>query len=410
MLTKLIHTTSKSRHVCSKVNATLSSTFHSTALTQDRKYGENTDKKHLSRSSSFSDDTLKNQLFTSNNNNTKRNGMSKPVVAIAGGTGAVGIEMRKCLEKLDFPIHHLRVFAHPSEEGDMVDFNGAQYPCEVVNEDSFTNIDIALFSAGDDFSKEWAPKAAAAGCVVVDNSPAFRMDPDVPLVVPEVNAHAVSKHNGILANPNCTTILMNVPVYPLHKAFDVKRAVVSTYQAASGAGLDAMRELEQQARDWSNGDPLTQDIFGRQYIWNLFNHNSPQYLDNGYNEEEWKMVEETPKIFEGPFKVAVTCVRVPVLRAHCESINLEFNTKVTLEEVYDVLEKAPGIRIVDDRVNNKHPEPLDASGEFDILVGRIRYDQSLEEGYGIEMFIAGDQLLKGAALNAVQIAELLLEK
>ena len=336
--------------------------------------------------------------------------MKRPVVAIAGATGAVGIEMRQCLERLNFPIHQLRVFAHPSELGDIVDFSGDQYHCEVVDKDSFNDIDIALFSAGDDFSKEWAPKAAAAGCVVVDNSPAFRMDKEVPLIVPEVNAHAVSKHNGILANPNCTTILMNVPVYPLHKAFDVKRAVVSTYQAASGAGLDAMRELEQQARDWSNGDPLTQDIFGRQYIWNLFNHNSPQYLDNGYNEEEWKMVEETPKIFEGPFKVAVTCVRVPVLRAHCESINLEFNTKVTLEEVYDVLEKAPGIRIVDDRVNNKHPEPLDASGEFDILVGRIRYDQSLEEGYGIEMFIAGDQLMKGAALNAVQIAELLLEK
>ena len=248
-----------------------------------------------------------------------------------------------------------------------------------------------------------------------------------------------------MANPNCTTILMNVPVFPLHQAFGVERAVVSTYQAASGAGLDAMRELEQQARDWANGDALTQDIFGRQYLWNLvsrccwcccsgewspscsfarlifgscffllflsqFNHNSPQYQDNGYNQEEWKMVEETPKIFEGPFKVAVTCVRVPVLRAHCESINLQFKQKVTLEEVYSVLNNSPGIRIVDDRVNNKHPEPLDASGEFDILVGRIRYDQSLEEGYGIDMFIAGDQLLKGAALNAVQIAELLLEK
>jgi aspartate-semialdehyde dehydrogenase len=241
------------------------------------------------------------------------------------------------------------------------------------------------------------------------------MDPDVPLVVPEVNAHAAARHKGIIANPNCTTILMNVPVHPLHKAFGVERAVVCTYQAASGAGLDAMSELEQQARDWAagkSGDGLTQDIFGRQYIWNLFCHNSPQYQDNGYNEEEWKMVVETPKIFEDDRpRVAVTCVRVPVLRAHCESINLQFQNKVgSLDEIYEVLHAAPGIRVVDDRVNNKHPEPLDASGEFDILVGRVRWDQSVDEGYGIDMFIAGDQLLKGAALNAVQIAELLLEE
>ena len=208
----------------------------------------------------------------------------------------------------------------------------------------------------------------------------------------------------------CAHSLMNVPVYPLHKAFGVERAVVSTYQAASGAGLDAMRELEQQARDWAEGKPLTQEIFGRQYIWNLFSHNSPQYQDNGYNQEEWKMVEETPKIFEGPFKVAVTCVRVPVLRAHCESINLQFGRTVTLDEVNSVLRAAPGIRLVDDRVNNRHPEPQLASGEDEILVGRVRLDQSVETGYGIDMFIAGDQLLKGAALNAVQIAELLLEK
>jgi aspartate-semialdehyde dehydrogenase len=171
-----------------------------------------------------------------------------------------------------------------------------------------------------------------------------------------------------------------------------------------------MRELEQQARDWAKGDPLTKDIFGRQYIWNLFSHNSPQYIDNGYNQEEWKMVEETPKIFEGPFRVAVTCVRVPVLRAHCESINLQFGRKVILDEVYSVLRAAPGIRLVDDRAANQHPEPQLASGEDEVLVGRVRLDQSVEEGYGIEMFIAGDQLLKGAALNAVQIAELLLEK
>lgn len=236
------------------------------------------------------------------------------------------------------------------------------------------------------------------------------MDPKCPLVVPEVNPQAVSAHNNIIANPNCTTILMNVPVWPLHQAFGVERAVVSTYQAASGAGLEAMKELEQQARDWANGDKLTQDIFGRQYIWNLFSHNSPQYPESGYNQEEWKMVEETPKIFGGPFRVGVTCVRVPVLRAHCESINLQFKRKVSLDEVYSVLKAAPGIRLVDDRANNQHPEPQLASGEDEVLVGRVRHDVSSEPGYGIDLFIAGDQLLKGAALNAVQIAELLLEK
>jgi len=351
-----------------------------------------------------------------------KNGMRLPRVGVAGATGAVGIEMRKKLEERNFPMESIKLFAHPSEEGTPIQFGGKTYKCESVSEGSFDDLDICLFSAGGGFSKEWAPKAAAAGCVVVDNSSVFRMDPKCPLVVPEVNPHAVKGHNNIIANPNCTTILMNVPVFPLHKAFHVERAVVSTYQAASGAGLDAMKELEQQARDWADGkSPVTQEIFGRQYIWNLFSHNSPQYQDNGYNEEEWKMVEETPKIFEGPFKVGVTCVRVPVLRAHCESINLQFSRRVTLAEVYEVLNKAPGIRVVDDRVNNQHPEPQKVSGLDEILVGRVRHDVSAHAadggasvtdagGYGIDMFIAGDQLLKGAALNAVQIAELLLIK
>jgi aspartate-semialdehyde dehydrogenase len=372
-------------------------------------------KQPVSRSSESAPE-LRELLFSRQNKMPrKKNGLRRPNVGIAGATGAVGIEMRRCLEERQFPINELALFAHPDEEGDLVEFAGERYPCEVAGDGAFDGLDIVLFSAGSEFSVEQAPKAAAAGCIVVDNSAEFRMDPDVPLVVPEVNAHAAARHKGIIANPNCTTILMNVPVHPLHKAFGVERAVVCTYQAASGAGLDAMSELEQQARDWAagkSGDGLTQDIFGRQYIWNLFCHNSPQYQDNGYNEEEWKMVVETPKIFEDDRpRVAVTCVRVPVLRAHCESINLQFQNKVgSLDEIYEVLHAAPGIRVVDDRVNNKHPEPLDASGEFDILVGRVRWDQSVDEGYGIDMFIAGDQLLKGAALNAVQIAELLLEE
>jgi len=341
-----------------------------------------------------------------------KNGLKVPNIAVAGASGAVGIEMLKMIESRGVPFNELTLFAHPDEKGETVEFMGKSYELQVIEEGCFDDLDIALFSAGGSISEVWAPKAVEAGCIVVDNSSVFRMDPSTPLVVPEVNAHAVAGHNGIIANPNCTTIIMNVPVYPLHKAFGVKRAVVSTYQAASGAGLLAMQELEQQAHDFAKGDPLTQDIFGRQYLWNLFSHNSDIYLDKGYNEEEWKMVEETPKIFETPFKVAVTCVRVPVLRAHCESINLEFERKVTLDEIYEVLGSAPGVQVVDDRAANQHPEPLLASNQENILVGRVRYDNTQgtpEDGYtGIEMFVAGDQLLKGAAQNAVQIAEVLI--
>lgn len=346
-----------------------------------------------------------------------KNGMSRPNVAIVGATGAVGIEMRRCLEERGFPCNTTTFFAHADERGTPIEFAGKEYECQVVGDDgsTFDGLDIALFSAGSEFSQKYAAEAARRGCVVVDNSAEFRMEPDVPLVVPEINAHAVRRHQGIISNPNCTTILMNVAVYPLHQAFGVERAVVSTYQAASGAGLDAMAELQQQAIDWSHGksgEEITQDIFKRQYIWNLFSHNSPQDPIHGYNEEEWKMVEETPKIFEDEnIRLTCTAVRVPVIRSHCESINLQFKNPIaSLDKVYEVLHNAPGIRVVDDRVNNKHPEPLDASGEFDVLVGRVRWDHSMEQGYGIDMFIAGDQLLKGAALNAVQIAEVLLEK
>lgn len=341
-----------------------------------------------------------------------KNGLSKPNIGIAGATGAVGKEIMGCIEKRGFPYNDIKMFAHPDEAGDKVDFMGNSYTVEAMGDSSFDDLDIALFSAGGGISEVFAPKAAAAGCVVVDNSSHFRMDPSTPLVVPEVNGHAVKGHNGIIANPNCTTILMNVPVYPLHKMAGVKRIVVSTYQAASGAGLDAMVELEQQARDWVEGkEEVTQEIFGRQYVWNLFSHNSDIYLDTGYNEEETKMIEETPKIFEDDsINISITCIRVPVLRAHCESINIEFEREVSLEEVHACLNAAPGVKVVDNRETNKHPEPLDASHGYDVLVGRIRHDNGQKKGYGIEMFIAGDQLLKGAALNAVQIAELLLEE
>lgn len=235
------------------------------------------------------------------------------------------------------------------------------------------------------------------------------MTDGVPLVVPEVNPEAALTHAGIIANPNCSTIIACVPVWPLHKKAGVTRMVVSTYQAASGAGLAAMEELEQQARDWVAGDPMTQEIFGKQYMFNLFSHNSDIDAETGYNEEETKMIKETAKIFgTTDVRVSATCVRVPVLRAHCESINLTFEGKITPDEAREILRASPGIKIVDDREANVHPEPLAASGQDDVLVGRLRKDNSQADGHGLEMFVAGDQVRKGAATNAAQIAELLL--
>jgi aspartate-semialdehyde dehydrogenase len=236
------------------------------------------------------------------------------------------------------------------------------------------------------------------------------MTDGVPLVIPEVNPEAAMQHSGIIANPNCSTIIMNLVVWPLHQELGVKRIVVSTYQAASGAGAAAMDELEQQGHDWSAGRPLTKDIFGRQYVWNLFSHNSKIDLDSGYNEEELKMIHETRKIFDDPsIGVTATCIRVPVLRAHCESINLTFDRPLLHDQhALEILENAPGITICDDRENNRFPEPLMVSGEDDCFVGRIRPDFSQREGYGLDLFVAGDQIRKGAALNAVQIAEIFI--
>ena len=334
-----------------------------------------------------------------------------PRIAIAGVTGAVGQEFLRILEHRDFPYASIKMLASARSAGSQVVFKGDAHTVEELTADSFDDVDLALFSAGGSISKQYAPLAAEKGCVVVDNSSAFRMDPDTPLVVPEVNPQDIEKHQGIIANPNCSTIIMNVPVWPLHQAFGVKRVVASTYQAASGAGAKAMAELEQQARDWVAGQPLTQAIFGRQYLWNLFSHNSDIDPQTGYNTEETKMIKETRRIFhDDDIRVSVTCVRVPVLRAHSESINLTFSQPVTEQQVREVLADAPGVSIMDDRTTNRHPEPLDASDKDDVYVGRIRPDLGQDEGYGIEMFIAGDQIRKGAALNAVQIAELLLDR
>lgn len=263
-----------------------------------------------------------------------------PNVAIAGVTGAVGQEFLRILNERNFPINKVKFLASARSKGKEIEWRNEKHVVEELREDSFEGVDIALFSAGGGRSKQFAPAANKAGCIVIDNSSAYRMDPNVPLVVPEVNPEAVKEHKGILANPNCSTIIMNVPVWPLHKRYGLKRIVCSTYQAASGAGAAAMEELEMQASNWVNKEPLKQDIFGRQYLWNLFSHNSAVDMTNGYNEEELKMVNETKKIFRNPtLPVTATCIRVPVLRAHCEALNLEFEKPVSEEEVKEILSK-----------------------------------------------------------------------
>ncbi len=328
-------------------------------------------------------------------------------VAIVGATGAVGQEFIKVLEKRNFPVGKIKFLASKRSEGREVVFRGEKYKVEVLGEDSFKGVDLALFSAGSSISREFAPIAVKAGAIVVDNSSAFRMDKDVPLVVPEVNPEDVEWCKGIIANPNCSTIIMVVPVWPLYKEFGVKRIVVSTYQAASGAGWRAMQELIDQTKDYLAGKEVKPNVLPHIYAFNLFSHNS-KIDDTGYNEEERKMVNETRKMFhKDDIMITATCVRVPVLRAHSEAINLTFEKPVDENKVREVLSKAPGVKIVDDRERNYFPMPIDASEQDDVLVGRIRKDISQPDGCGLDMFVSGDQLLKGAALNAVQIAELL---
>ncbi len=328
-------------------------------------------------------------------------------VAVVGATGAVGLEFISLLEQGGLNTRRVRLLASARSAGQTLMLGGDKVTVEELTADSFTGVDLAFFSAGGGISKTFAPPAVQAGAVVVDNSSAFRMDPNTPLVVPEVNPQDVKQHQGIIANPNCSTIIMVVPVWPLHQQNPIKRMVVSTYQAASGAGKAAMEELEQQTRDVLAGKPALPRIIPVQYAFNLFSHNSA-IGENGYNVEEMKMVHETHKMFhDGNIRIAATCVRVPVMRAHCESINLEFTNPITPDEVRAILADAPGVKIVDQREPQHFPMPIEASGQHDVLVGRIRQDISQPDGRGIEMFIAGDQLLKGAALNGFQIAQLL---
>ena len=355
------------------------------------------------------------------------NALEHPSLAIAGVTGAVGQEFLAVLAERNFPIGELKLLASARSAGREVSFGGRTHVIEELKEDSFEGVDLALFSAGGGVSKEYAPLAVDAGCTVVDNSSAFRMTDGVPLVVPEVNPEAIAAAGiglgagdrpGILANPNCSTILMLVVVHPLHAAAGVKRIVASTYQAASGGGAAAMSELEQQTReslDEAGGREVrSKAVFGRTYAFNLFSHNSPMQ-PNGYNQEELKMVHETHKIWGQDARpeaertgITATCIRVPVMRAHAESLNLTFERDLREGEARELLSRAPGVTVVDDRASETFPTPLDASGTDPVQVGRIRRDLSQPEGRGLDLFLCGDQIRKGAALNAVQIAELLL--
>lgn len=335
--------------------------------------------------------------------------MSKNVnVAILGATGAVGQELLNLLAEREFPLKNLKLLASPRSAGSKIAFKGQEITVEAVGEDSFENIDIVLASAGGSTSKAWAKKAVAAGAVVIDNSSAFRMDDDVPLIVPEINPEAAVNHQGIIANPNCTTILMGVAIYPLHRVQPIKRVVVATYQSASGAGARAMEEARTQARDILDGKEPKAEVLPYPIAFNLFPHNSP-LNDRGYCEEEMKMVNETRKIFDAPeIRVSATCVRVPILRAHSETINLEFDRPFEVAQARDLIAAAPGVKLVEDWQSNYFPMPIDATGQDPVLVGRIRQD--ISHPCGLELWLCGDQIRKGAALNAVQIAELLLEK
>jgi aspartate-semialdehyde dehydrogenase len=336
---------------------------------------------------------------------------NEPVIAIAGVTGAVGAEFIATMDRRRFPVRKLKALASARSAGKTLDFRGQTVVIEELNERSFDGVDIALFSAGGAISRKFAPVAVKAGAVVIDNSSAFRMDPNVPLVIPEINARRIREHKGIIANPNCAAITALVPLWPIHRQNRIKRVIIATYQAASGGGAAAMKELVESTRGNLAGEAFQQKVLPHPYAFNLFSHNTPIDPDTGYNDEETKVMRETRKIFEDErIGVGITCIRVPVLRAHSEAITFECERPISEAEVRQILLGAPGVRIVDDRARNYFPMPSDASGQDDVLVGRIRSDLSDPSGQSISMFVAADQLLKGAALNAIQIAELLPER
>lgn len=329
-------------------------------------------------------------------------------VAVAGATGAVGGAMLDVLERLDFPINELRLLASERSVGKKLKFRELEIPVQLLSKDAFAGIEIALFSAGAARSLEFAPAAVAAGAVVIDNSSAFRMDDEIPLVVPEVNPHAIARYTkkGIIANPNCSTIQMLVALKPIHDRAGIKRIVVSTYQAVSGTGAKAIAELEAQVKAYAAGKPLQNNVYPHQIAFNCLPH-IDSFLDNGYTKEEMKMVNETRKIFEDQsIGVTATTVRVPVFYGHSESVNIETAKKISTAEVKELLATAPGVKLVDEPSLSIYPLALDCAGKFETLVGRIREDESIENG--INLWVVADNILKGAALNAVQIAEIVV--
>ncbi|MFZ2469957.1 MAG: aspartate-semialdehyde dehydrogenase [Parvibaculum sedimenti] len=336
--------------------------------------------------------------------------LSSPLVAIVGATGAVGVEMIRCLEERNFPLSGLRLLASPRSTGRKLKFRDREIEVEPLTEQSFKGVDIALFSASGTVSRQFAPIAVKEGAIVVDNSSAFRMDADTPLVVPEINAGEIARHKGIIANPNCAAIISITPLWPVHQRNPIKRLIVATYQAASGAGAAAMEELRASTEAYLQGREYKNTVLPHPYAFNLFSHNTKIDPVTGYNDEEMKVIEETKKIFGDPdIRVSATCVRVPVLRAHSVAVTFECERPIAAAEVRELMKTAPGVKLVDDWANNYFPMPKDASGQDDILVGRIRQDLSDPSGKSVTLFSAGDQLLKGAALNAVQIAEKLVK-
>ena len=330
-----------------------------------------------------------------------------PNMAVVGATGAVGIEMIKTLEKRNFPVGKLTLLASARSIGKRLKFRGEEIAVKELTRDCFSGIDVALFSAGGNISKEFAPIAVKAGSIVIDNSSAFRMDDAVPLVVPEINAADLRGHQGIIANPNCTTAVTLMALYPLHRAFRVTRIFASSYQAVSGTGAKAIEELDRQVRQIVNGQPVTKEVYPHQIAFNVLPH-VDSFLADGYTKEEMKMQHEGRKIMHHPtFRASVTCVRVPVYRAHSVAVSAEFEAPITVEAARAILAKAPGLDVVDDPEKKEYPLPLYASERYNCQVGRIRMDCAFDNG--LCFWVSGDQLLNGAALNAVQIAEELLK-
>jgi aspartate-semialdehyde dehydrogenase len=328
-------------------------------------------------------------------------------LALVGATGAVGVEVLRVLERRNFPVASIKLLASPRSAGKTLEFQGRPLPVEAVSADAFQGVQLAFFSAGATRSREFIPAALQAGAWVVDNSSAFRMDPAVPLVVPEVNPGDLLQGSKLIANPNCCAAILATALWPLHQAAGIRRIIVSTYQSASGAGAQAMQELEDQVRAHVAGQPIQPKVFPHPIAFNLFSHNS-KVAENGFNEEENKLIEEIRKIFHLPnLPICPTCIRVPVLRAHSEAVVLDLEKPLSPQQARDLLARAPGVKVVDDPAANHFPMPIEATGDLDIHVGRIRRDPSSPNG--LALFICGDQLLKGAAWNAVQIAEHLIQ-